>query len=135
MFVIIFYFVITMLNYENKMNVQQYFVVEPDLSIFELKEIFHQKFPNLFIDLYLNGEEIKESLFNLKLIQFGVKPNPKSFVITSEMSVEEVIEEFNNILGIKISVFRKLGNSNVEASFTSQWSLALQNEKGGEMLI
>lgn len=117
------------------MDVQQYFVVEPNFSILELKEIFHRKFPNLFIDIYINGEEVKENLFGLKLIQFGINPNPKSFVITSEMSVEEVIEEFNETLGIKISVFRKLGNSNVEASFTSQWSLGLQNEKGGEMLI
>jgi hypothetical protein len=133
--VILYYFVTAMLNYEIKMDVQQYFVVEPNFSILELKEIFHRKFPNLFIDLYLNGDEIKEELFNLKLLQFGVNPNPKSFVITSEMSVEQVIEEFRKILGIKISVFRKLGNSNVEASFTSQWSLGLQNEKGGEMLI
>ena len=49
------------------------------------------------------------------------------------MKVSEVEALFWDKLGIQISIYRKMGNSVVETSYTSQWTLDHQNEKGKEI--
>lgn len=117
------------------MESNQYFLINPNLSLKEVKEVFHSKFPNLYLDFFLKDEEIKLEQLSLPIKEVSDLESQKAIVITSEMKVSDVIEEFLHKMGLKIRIFRKLGNSNVETSYTSQWSLKLQNQRGGEMFF
>ncbi|WP_341225924.1 hypothetical protein [uncultured Arcticibacterium sp.] len=107
--------------------------VLPKMSIAEVETKFNILFPFLTIEFFRNGESI-EGNFRWKTIKdYGRKKIQESFSIEPQMTVHEMEEMFWEKLGLQVSVFRKVGKSILETSFTSGWTLEHQNTKGSEL--
>ena len=57
----------------------------------------------------------------------------EGFIIEPEMTVHDLEEAFWGNMGIQTAVFRKVGSSMLETTFTSGWTLEHQNNKGQEL--
>lgn len=95
--------------------------------------MFKKLFDNLHIEFYKNGIEYSPEFQNYSLDRIAQKAKISSFEIYSDLTVSEVCQSFEDHLGVKIRIFRKLGMSSVETSFTSNWTLERQNKIGGEL--
>lgn len=118
-----------------KMESKIYININLDWTIAELEEVFSQAFPFLSLEIYRNGEEINKSFRNFSLRRLAAIRKPQSFSIFEKMTVAELVEVFWESLGIQVAVARKLANSKVETTFTSQWTLEKQNNIGSEVFI
>lgn len=110
-------------------------IVNLDWTIAELEGIFSQEFPFLSLDFYRNGEELGYSFRNFSLRKMANIRKPKSFEIDDKMKVADLVTAFGDNIGIQVLVSRKLANSRVETTFTSQWTLEKQNNIGGEVYL
>lgn len=115
-----------------KENIKDIFVNKKN-TLEQLQGQFKSIFPYLSIEFYKNGIEFVNGNRSLTLEKITSCPNPASFVISGNMTVAEIEEKFEKLQGIKIGIFRKLGQSSVETSFTSKWTLDRQNKIGGEV--
>ena len=72
---------------------------------------------------------------DFKLFDISSHKEPSSFFFNGESKVMEVEALFEDNLGLKISIFRKMGTSIVETAFTSNWTLNHQNLIGKEIFF
>lgn len=103
--------------------------VENSMTVEEFNELFHALFPYLTSELSKNGTPIGNRIPFLKLAK---DKEFCCFEIHEEMSVEDIQQLFKGTFDLDLSVFRKLGRSSVETSFTSKWTLKYQNEMGAK---
>lgn len=106
--------------------------VNKNLTLEQLQREFKVCFPYLSIEFYKNGIEYSNNQRLLTLEKISTSKEMTSFVIIGQMTVDEVEAIFENNMGIKIGIFRKLGTSSVETSYTSKWTLERQNKIGSE---
>lgn len=107
--------------------------VLPQMSIAEVETKFNILFPFLTIEFFRNGESI-EGNYRWKTIKdYGRKKIQESFCIVPQMTVQEMEKMFWEKMGLQVAVFRKVGKSILETSFTSGWTLEHQNNKGSEL--
>lgn len=116
------------------MNLINQLIVDPDMSVKETKRSFNHLFPFLSLEFYRKGEVLETSYELKQLQELGGKKRLESVVIYPDMTVEELEKAFLDCLGLHVSVFRKVGNSILQTSFTSKWTLQHQNTKGSELL-
>ena len=102
------------------------------VSVSLLRESFAVLFPFLELELMINKRSVSNS--DKKLAELSKNKIIVDFEITPEMSVEELENEFEKQFGIEVIIFRRVGASLVRTSFTKNWSLQHQNNKGGEIL-
>jgi hypothetical protein len=107
--------------------------ISKKLTFVQLQELFKASFPFLSIEIYQKGVELEGYKRNETLESLSPLKKTSSFAINENLSVSDVIDLFARNLGITVGIFRKLGPSIVEASFTSKWSLGRQNKIGGEI--
>jgi hypothetical protein len=117
------------------MKAEKQLIINGEMSIAEVESKFNSTFPFLTIEFFRKGESV-EGNYRLKPIRdVARKIVLNSFVIIPSMTVHELEETFWNEMGLQISIFRKVGNSILETSFTSAWTLEHQNTKGSELLF
>lgn len=109
-------------------------LVSEDMTAEVLEEAFNGLFPNLKLELIIKGELLVGSSLKSMLKKIGNKRKFSSFYIKPAMSVAELEQAFWENMGIQVSIYRKFGNSMLETSFTSAWSLERQNIKGSEFI-
>lgn len=105
-----------------------------DMPFTELESLFSSIFPFLVIEIYQSGEPLNGLYKAKKLSQIGRKKESIAFRIVPEMSVNQLEKLFWENFGIQMSVFRKVGSSLLETTFTSAWTLQHQNQKGVQIL-
>ena len=109
-------------------------VVDKNRQVADLLYQFSEVYPYLKLVIFWKGEELRETYMNMPLDRFATIKNHEAFNISPIYKVSELEEAFKEYLGIKIKVYRKLGeNTWLETSFTSNWSLEWQNTKGVEL--
>lgn len=108
-------------------------LIDAETRISQLLKRFNRAFPFLRMEIYKKGEIVSHDHRDFKLFEIANIKNPKPFTITGELKVREVEEMFMSELGLKIAIFRKMGTSIVETTFTSEWTLNHQNSKGEEI--
>ncbi len=94
---------------------------------------FHQLFPFLSLEFYQKGEPVSYEFQHLPLSHISVIKKACPFEITPKLSVAELEQLFWNNQGVQVAVFRKVGNSLLETSFTTQWTLEHQNSRGNSI--
>jgi hypothetical protein len=112
------------------MPVKEEIEVCENLKLTELEILFSDLFPFLVLEVYQSGEPVSEVFKSRNLAQLSKRKAVLPFRITPALSVRELEKLFWDHLGIKIAVFRKVGSSLLETTFTSDWTLRHQNEKG-----
>ncbi len=108
-------------------------IVSGENLISEVESQFFKLFPFLHLEFYHKGEIVQRQGTHLGLKSIAKKMVLEPFTIIPEMSVHELETFFWENMGIQVSVFRKVGNSMLETSFTSSWTLKHQNNKGSEL--
>lgn len=56
--------------------------------------------------------------------------NKKGIIITPQMTVKDLEENFNSLYGLSVQVFRKSGKVWLETTITDNWTLEEQNAQG-----
>lgn len=108
-------------------------IVEKNKKVAELLNQFNEQFSFLKLGIYFKGEELTTEQYQLPLQKFVSKKESSSFAISPLQKVSETERLFWENLGIQVTIFRKAGRSWLPTSFTSNWSLEHQNNKGVEM--
>ncbi len=109
--------------------------INSETRISQILNGFNAAFPFLRIEIYKKGEVITLDHRDFRLFEIAGIKDPKEFIIHGELKVSEIEQLFLSKLGLKIAIFRKMGTSIVETTFTSQWTLNHQNSKGEEIFL
>jgi hypothetical protein len=109
--------------------------IDEAMTIAEVETKFNALFPFLTIEFFKKGESVEGNCRLKPIKDIARKLVLNSFVILPNMTVHELEEKFWEQMGLQISVYRKVGNSILETSFTSNWTLEHQNTKGSELLF
>jgi hypothetical protein len=102
-------------------------VIDKELTVRQLAQIFSKKYPFLKIDVYNRGEEVSNDCFHT-LHQISNMKDPQNFTILPEMSIGQIEQLFWDELGLQIAILRRVGHSWVNTPLTNDWTLERQNE-------
>ena len=115
--------------------------IHSDITLWQIKEDFQQRFPHLKIEFYkrhhLDGEGSPVSDLitdNLRIADIVVTEGEIEFDITPEMEVYHLEETFYQLTGLNIQVFRNSAGIWLQTTATDHWTLEKQNGKGGRSL-
>ena len=106
----------------------------------EAKEGFHNLFHFLKVEFFTKPHKDKASSWSRfqitdldqKLGELGAKNPNGVFVVQSRMKVTELEQQFQEIFGFGIQVFRKSKEVWLETTQTDGWNLETQNHHGKE---
>ena len=109
-------------------------------KIFAIQKEFSALFPYLKIEFFSKPHK-QGGASAKKLIKHPSKllgecrtvHNKGTITVSSEMTVAELEQHFNDVYGLSIQIFRKSGNAWLETTFTNNWSLEKQNINGEEL--
>jgi hypothetical protein len=106
-------------------------------KIFEIQKEFNDAFPYLQIQFFSaphrpGGGSPKTKMLDSKknLGDFRTKHNKGKITITAAMTVKELEQNFHEVFGLSIQVFRKSGKIWLETNVTDDWTLEEQNTEG-----
>ena len=117
------------------MNKKAEIVIDAETRISHLIKKFNKLFPFLRIEVFKRGEDVSVDHRDFRLFDISSNKNPSSFKFDGESKVIDVETLFKEKLGLHIAIFRKMGTSIVETTFTSDWTLNHQNLKGEEIFL
>mgnify|MGYP006336850639 CR=1 FL=1 len=106
----------------------EFITINSEKTIAELYKEFALVFPYLKIEI-----EVKSKILTHKLKDISTLKNDFEFFITKHLTVVELNQLFLENIGQNVHIFRKMGSSLVETTFTKQWTLEHQNIKGMEV--
>jgi hypothetical protein len=107
--------------------------IDDELRMSKLLKKFNSLFPYLKIQIFRKGEDFTKDPRDFKIFELATIGQPTGFVIDGDFKVEDVEKMFMVNLGLKVNIYRKMGKSLVETSYTSSWTLNHQNLKGQEI--
>lgn len=115
-------------------------VIEDSRRIQDLQMEFNKVFPYLKIEFFTKshkpgGPSAKNLIVNKNKTLGDCRKlhNSGSITITPEMAVVDLEQNFNQIYGLSVQVFRRSGEVWLETTVTDSWTLGEQNYQG-EML-
>lgn len=116
--------------------------IKDDRKISEVQESFNQKYPYLKLEFFKKMHGVKE-LSPLKGIidsektigQIRTIHSDGFITVTPKMTVAELEQEFGNLYGLSVQVFRKSGKMWIETTVTDKWTLEQQNSEGEALTI
>jgi hypothetical protein len=108
-------------------------LVDNETRISHLLKRFNTAFPFLRLEILKKGEKMSTDHRDFRLFELSHLKEPQGFIISGNLSVKETEALFRSKLGLEVAIFRKMGGSEVETTFTSQWTLEHQNHKGQEI--
>jgi len=111
--------------------------INKEKTIGELKNEFHDKFQGLKLEFYKRDHNeyepsspddmLDESSSLSSLIDFS---EDREYIIKADISVKQLENDFKNIFGLNVQVFRKSKDIWLQTSATDDWTLEKQNSKG-----
>lgn len=111
--------------------------INDKLKIVALQEEFNHLFPYLNLEIFSKphkageGSAKKIMASNTKTLgEFRSKHNSGTMNITPEMTVAELEQQFADVYGLSVQVFRKSGKIWLETTVTDSWTLEKQNTEG-----
>ena len=112
-------------------------IIKDSKTIQATQEEFNNKFPYLKIEFYAHehkdheGSPNKDKLEQILTIgQARTKMNEGDLSIHANQKVSTLEQNFHDIYGLNVQVFRKAGNIWLQTTTTDNWTLHKQNEKG-----
>ncbi len=109
-------------------------------KIFAIQEEFNTIFPYLKLEFFSKPhkpgvgspkEQVKNN--NATLGECRTVHNKGDIIIVPEMTVSDLEQNFVNVYGLGVQVFRKSGKSWLETTVTDNWTLAEQDKQGEEL--
>ena len=110
-------------------------LIDKETRISQLLKKFNSAFPFLRMEILRKGEIVSIDHRDFKLFELGNIKNPEDILINGELRVNDIEGLFKTKLGLDILIFRKMGTSEVQTTYTSQWTLNHQNSKGKEIYL
>lgn len=117
-------------------------IISDKRKIFAIQEDFSKLFPYLKIEFFAKPHKSSGASAK-KLIRHGSKTLEEcrimhttgSITIIPQMTVSDLEQNFRDIYGLSIQVFRKSGKVWLETTVTDGWSLEEQNKQGEALSI
>ena len=117
-------------------------IIDDHRSIGEIQTEFHEKFPNLkilfFTKKHMPGEisDKADVLSDTILIGQARKKHNKAHLNIYPFQTVQLIEQsFEDKFGLHVQILRKAGKDWLITTSTDGWTLAKQNEIGGEAFV
>lgn len=109
-------------------------------KIFAIQNEFNKLFPYLKIEFFSKSPRISAGA-STKLIKQSSKTlgecriihNKGKLTITPQMTVAELVQNFMDVYGLSVRIFRKSGKTWLEATVTGNWTLEEQNKQGAAL--
>ena len=106
-------------------------------KIFAIQKEFNEMFPYLKLEFFSKPHKVgapssKKILHHPSktMGQCRVIHNKGTLTIMPAMTVAELEQNFNDVYGLSVQVFRKSGKAWLETTVTDGWSLEEQNRQG-----
>lgn len=102
-------------------------------AIAEIQKEFASLYPFLKLEFFKNAHNVfegnsrREMVFRKEITHLSKEGE---ILVSDNMTVEQLEQEFKNQFGLNVQVFRKHGNSWIETTVTDNWTLQKQNEEG-----
>lgn len=113
--------------------VQEGIHIKGTVSLTTLQRHFSEMFPYLSIRFFKNNRELNLEKTSLLIQEVTRKAIISDFWIVEHMKVSELEELFRKKMDLEVHIYRKLGNSWIETSFTNDWTLERQNQRGKDL--
>ena len=114
--------------------------INDNRKIFAIQKEFSEMFPylklNFFSKPHTNGGSPSKELMKKPSKTLGecrTIHNSGAITITPHMIVADLEQNFRDVYGLSVQVFRKSGNAWLETSVTDNWTLEKQNKQGEEL--
>ncbi|MDF2449949.1 MAG: hypothetical protein K0R26_2453 [Bacteroidota bacterium] len=114
--------------------------INDNRKIFAIQEEFNRIFPYLKLEFFSKphkpGAASSKKLVKHSSMTLGecrTEHNKGDITIVPEMKVCELEQNFGDVYGLGVQVFRKSGRSWLETTVTDSWTLAEQNRQGEEL--
>ena len=109
-------------------------------KIFAIQEEFNKIFPYLKIEFFAKPHNVGAPS-SKKIIKHPSKiigecrliHNKGIITITPQMTVADLEQNFSDVYGLSVQVFRMSGNAWLETTVTDNWTLEQQNKQGEEL--
>ena len=115
-------------------------IINDHRKIFAIQKEFSEMFPYLKLEFFskphsVGGASSKKIMKHpAKTIgQCRVIHNKGTLTITPNMTVADLEQNFADVYGLSVQVFRKSGKSWLETTVTDNWTLEKQNRQGEEL--
>ncbi len=109
-------------------------------KIFAVQKEFSGLFPYLKLEFFAKPHKVgapssKAFMKNASktLGESRVQHNKGTLTIMPAMTVSELEQNFNDVYGLHVQVFRRSGNAWLETTVTNHWTLEKQNQQGEEL--
>ena len=109
-------------------------------KIFAIQEEFNTIFPYLKLEFFSKphspGGASPKKLVKHNSVTLGecrTVHHKGDLTIVPDMTVIDLEQNFGNVYGLGVQVFRKSGKSWLETSVTDNWTLAEQNKQGEDL--
>ncbi len=114
--------------------------ISTHMTLAALQQAFRDCFPNLSLSFYTKPHDVYQSSpvkyliteCNTLLKYIEARPHDGDVEIFADMKVSELEQLFEQEFGLHVQVFRRLGNTWVETTFTDNLSLCEHNEKAAK---
>jgi len=115
-------------------------IINDHRKIFAIQEEFNKLFPYLKLEFF-SKPHTKGGSTSKKFIKHNSKTleecrtlhNSGEITVVPEMTVSELEQNFGDVYGLGVQVFRKSGRSWLETTVTDNWTLEEQNRQGEEL--
>lgn len=115
-------------------------VINDHRKIHAIQEEFNQLFPYLKIEFF-SKDSGANSKYSEKVIKHPDKTlgecrlihDKGSLTVTPQMTVAQLVQNFSDVYGLTVKIFRQSGKAWLETTVTDNWSLEDQNRQGQEL--
>lgn len=114
-------------------------IVTNEQTLLEIKQSFNEAFPFLKMEFYNNHYKVDEGVWNFipmndqqKLGIARTVHEPYQIKIVPRQKVFVMVNNFCELYGLEVKVFRKSGRVWLETNATNHWTLQTQNDTGKE---
>lgn len=115
-------------------------IINDHRKIFAIQHDFSESFPYLKLAFYSKPNSTNGAHSN-KIVKHPSKTlgecrtihEKGNITITPNMTVAELAQNFADVYGLSIQVFRKSGKMWLETTLTDNWTLEKQNKQGEEL--
>jgi hypothetical protein len=115
--------------------------ISDERTLAEVQREFHEKFPFLKLAFYSTPHKTGEGSQNKALInetktigEVRTVHNTGDLSINGHLKVSTLEQQFAEVYGLNVQVFRKSGSIWLQTITTDDWTLSAQNKKGEEYL-
>lgn len=115
-------------------------IINDHRKIFAIQKDFTKQFPYLKIEFFAKPHKIGGAS-SKKMMETSSKTlgecrtihNAGIITITPQMKVADLEQNFMDVYGLSVQVFRKSGKIWLETTVTDTWTLEEQNQQGEEL--